>query len=135
MSMTLNERNPNVDIIPVGSAVSTTTAVYPGLFFRKHSRIKNVYFVDQVGIAKSSSNYQTVTLQDNSATPVAYATVATSGVAAVVNTPLAMPLSVPVGTDLNEADVPAGTQLNVSIVGTGTAILTKSILIIEWYPL
>jgi hypothetical protein len=134
MSMTLNERNPNVDIIPIGTFVSASTAVVPGLYFRKHSRIKNVYFVDQVGIAKSSSNYQTVTLQDNSGSPVAYAAVATSAVAAVVNTPLAMTLSTPVGTDLNEADVPAGTQLNVSVVGTGTAVLTKAILIVEWYP-
>lgn len=137
MSMTLNERNPNVVQLEIGTVVSAQTLTVPGIYFRKHSRIKNVYFVDQLGIAKSSSDYQTITLQDNAATPVPYAAVATSSAASVVNTQLAMPLTTPVGDTANqpEADVPAGTMLNIALVGTGHAVLTKAKVIVEWYPL
>lgn len=141
MSMTLNERNPNTDFIPVSTqAVSSGLSagvVLPGLYFRKHSRIKNVYYIDQVGIATSASNYLAVTLQDNSSSPVAYAAINTSGVAAVVNTPLAMPLSTPVGDTVNnpEADVPAGTQLNIKLLGHGSGVPTMAGVLVEWYPL
>lgn len=136
MSMTLNERNPNIAIIPLGSGASASTVTAPGLYFRKHSRIKGVWFIDQAGIAQSASNFETITLQDNSSAPVAYAAVTMSAVAAVVNTQLAMALSTPVGDVANnpEADVPAGTLLNVKCVGTGTAKLTNAICVVEWYP-
>ena len=134
MSMTLNERNPNVDAIYIGSQITVTTVILPGLYFRKHSRIKNVWFVDQAGITLSASNYQTVTLQDMTGAPVVYAKIATSAVAAVANTPLLMVPTTPVGTDLNEVDVPAGTMLTAKVVGTGTAVLTSAILLVEWYP-
>lgn len=137
MSMTLNERNPNVAIIPLGTRASSASIVVPGMYFRKHSRIKEVRVADRLGITKSSSNYVTFTLQDNSGSPVAYAAAATSDNAAVAVTPLLMPLSTPVGdvTNQPEADVPAGTTLNVSIAGTGTAVLTDAVLMVEWYPL
>ena len=135
MSMTLNERNPNVSTIPIGTNASGVTIVVPGIYFRKHSRIKNVWFLDQVGIALSSSDYQTIKLQDNSSSPVTYASVATSAAAAVVNTPLALAYTNSSDSTNNlELDVPAGTQLNVSLVGTGHAIVTKAIMLIEWYP-
>lgn len=135
-----NERNPQVTQIDIGTIASATTIVVPGIFFRKRSRIKNVYLADQAGITKSNSNYQVVKLQDNASSPVAYATVATSDSAAVANTQLAAVLNVVASslddTDVNhlEKDVPAGTMLNVSCVGTGTAVLTKAKLIIEFYP-
>ena len=139
MSMTLNERNPNLDFIPVGtqavSAGMSAGVVLPGLYFRKHSRIKNVYFIDQAGIAKSSSNHLLVQLQDGSAN--AYAAIDTSGVAAVANVALGMPLTTPVGDVANnpEADVPAGTQLNIKLLGAGSGAPTLAGVLVEWYPL
>lgn len=137
MSMTLNERNPNIAAIPIGTAASASTVTVPGLYFRKHSRIKNAYLVDQAGVAASGTNYSTVTLQDNSSAPVAYAAVATSATAAVANTQLPMVL---VGNDSDSAnnpekDVPAGTMLNVKVVNTLAAALTRAVVIVEWYPL
>lgn len=129
-----NERSPNVDQIYLGSGASAATVVFPGLFFRKKSRIKNVWLVDQLGIAASGSNYETITLMDLSS--VSYASVATSGVAAVANTQLALALTSPTDADVNhlEKEVPAGTMLNVQAIGTGTAKLTNASLLIEWYP-
>lgn len=130
-----NERLPVVTPIAIGSRVSTTAIVLPGIYFRKHSRIKRVWLADRAGIAKSTTNYQTVILQDTSS--VAYAHAATSDNAAVANTVLSMPLSTPVGDTTNdpEADVPAGTQLNLSIAGTGSAVFTDAVCLVEWYPL
>lgn len=132
-----NERAPIVSQIFLGSGASASTVVFNGLFFRKKARIKNVWVVDQVGITLSTSNYQTITLQDNSSAPVAYAAIATSGVAAVANTQLALALSSPTDADVNhlEKEVPAGTMLNVQAIGTGTAKLTNASLLVEWYPL
>lgn len=132
-----NERDPSVTPIAIGTLASSANIVLPGIYFRKRSRIKNVWLVDKTGITLSTSNYLTVTLQDNSTAPVAYAAIATSGVAAVANTQLAMPLSTPVGDTSNqpEADVPAGTMLTVKVAGTGTAVATNQVVLVEWYPL
>lgn len=129
-----NERSPNIDQIFLGSGASASTVVFNGLFFRKKSRIKNVWLVDQLGIAASGSNYETITLMDLAS--VSYASVATSGVAAVANTQLALALTSPTDADVNhlEKEVPAGTMLNVQAIGTGTAKLTNASLLIEWYP-
>lgn len=132
-----NERAPVITPIFLGSGASAATVVFNGLYFRKKSRIKNVWLVDQAGITLSASNYETITLQDNSSSPVAYASVATSAAAAVANTQLALALSSPTDADTNhlEKEVPAGTMLNVQAIGTGTAKLTNASLLIEWYPL
>lgn len=134
-----NERNPHITVIPLGTTTSGVALTVPGIYFRKHSRIKNAYLVDQAGITKSNSNYQIVTLQDNSSSPVAYASVATSDSAAVANTQLALQLSVQADDSAQavsqESDVPAGTMLNVANAPVGTAILTKAVLVVEHYPL
>lgn len=129
-----NERAPIVGQIFLGSGASASTVVFNGLFFRKKSRIKNVWIVNQLGIAQSASNYMTLTLQDLSS--VSYASVTTSAVAAVANTQLALALTSPTDADVNhlEKEVPAGTMLNVQAVGVGTAQLTNAALLIEWYP-
>jgi len=60
MSMTLNERNVNVDRINIGTttvgAGLSSGIVIPGLYFRKHARIKNEYYADGAAIAASGSN-------------------------------------------------------------------------------
>ena len=96
MSAMNNERNPNVDIIPMGTlaigAGLSAGIVFPGLYLRKRSRIKNVYFANNAAVAKSGSNSLTLQLQDNAGTPVAYASACTSAAAVVQNTqyPLAL---------------------------------------------
>lgn len=152
MSMN-NERNPAIQAIYLGSQASGASAVVPGLYFRKRSRIKNVYLVDQIGLNNTdyTTDYFTLTLQDNSATPVAYATVSTSGkvVAAVTQFPGVLDdgggdaFDAPPGLDTDsatqpEVDVPAGTMLNVNVVGTAASthkVLTNAVLLIESYPL
>ncbi len=130
-----NEREPSVTPIYIGSQVSGVSVVLPGIYFRKHSRIKNVWFVDKTGIAKSSSNYVTLVLQDNAGSPNLYASIATSASAAVALTPLALAYSNDSDSAVDtELDVPAGTMLDISVVGTGTAICSNSILLVEWYP-
>lgn len=131
-----NERSPIITSIFLGSGASASTVVFNGMFFRKKSRIKNVWIVDQAGIALNGSNYESIQLQDNSSSPVAYASIATSAVAAVANTQLALNLLSPTDADTNhlEKEVPAGTMLNVQAIGTGTAKLTNASLLIEWYP-
>ena len=136
MSMTLNERNPNISTIHIGTQLSSAAIVFPGIYFRKHSRIKAVHFIDTTGIVASSSNYLNLALQDNAATPVAYAAGNTKvGIAAL--TQLAVALSNPVGDTANnpEADVPAGTMLNLKLDGFGTALPTNGKVQVEWYPL
>lgn len=135
MGGTFNERVPSVTTVHIGSRLSTMNAVLPGVYFRKRSRIKNVWFVDQAGIAKDNTQHATLILQDGSA--ASYATLDTSAVAAVANTPLAMTYTASAGSDANspELDVPAGTMLNINIVNHGTAIQTDAVLLIEWYPL
>src|ERR1700679_350336 len=83
MSAMNNERNPNVNAIYLGSQASAASLAMPGVFFRKRSRIKNVYLVDQAGLSATgdTTDYFILTLQDNSATPIAYAVVSTSGIA------------------------------------------------------
>ena len=136
MSAQNNELAPNIALIYIGTMATSANAVVPGLYFRKHSRIKKVHFIDSIGIVKNNSNRLSVTLQDNAGSPVSYAAVNTSDNAAVAVTPLELVLSTPVG-DPNqyEVDVPAGTTLNVKVLGVGTAIPTLAQVQVEWYPL
>jgi len=128
-----NERAPSVSVVHIGTRASTAGAVLPGVYFRKHSRIKNVWFVDQAGQGLDTSNYVTLLLKDLAAT--AYATVTTSAVAAVANTPLALAYTNSDG-DANspEKDVPAGTMLNIDVAFGGTGHCVDACLLIEWYP-
>jgi hypothetical protein len=142
MGMQNNERNPNVDIIPIGTTVTSTTVVYPGLFLRKRSSIKNVWLVNTAAISKDNTNHVTVQLQDNAGSPVAYASADTSDNAVVAVTQYALALQAGGGTGINsdsatqhELDVPASTQLNVSVISAGSAKLTNGVLVVEWYPL
>lgn len=131
-----NERNPHITIIPLGTQAASI--VQPGIYFRKHSRIKNVWLVDQNGIAASTSNWINAILQDNSGSPVTYASANTkAGVTALTQFPLALS-----GNDSDssqavsqERDVPAGTMLNANLVATGTVTTTKAIMVVEHYPL
>lgn len=142
MSMTLNERNPNILEIYVGTQNATISL--PGVHIRKHSRIKAVHFIDQAGIAASNSNYIQLSLQDASA--VQYATLDTRAAhdgAVTALVPIAMDL---VGPDLTidspstpvaqqEVDVPAGTDLRLVVTATGTVTTTLAKVQIEYYPL
>jgi hypothetical protein len=135
MSLTLNERNPNIQSILIGSVATTTTVVMPGCYFRKHCKIKNIWLVDQAGISEDPTQHVQVTLQDTSGSPVSYGTVDTANGAALANKPLQVPLATPDDTDADEEDIPAGTQLNVKAQTFGTAVLTKAVLLVEYYPL
>ena len=132
-----NETGPQIAIIPLGSLAQSANSVIPGLYFRKHSRIKNVWLINGAAVSKSNSNYLALTLQDNAVSPVAYAASATSDNAVVANTQYALALSTPVGDVSNnaEADVPAGTLLTAKVVGTGSAVTTNAVLMVEHYPL
>ena len=141
-----NERNPHVSIIPVGTistgAGLSAGVVVPGLFFRKRSRIKNVYFANNGAISKDNANHMAVALQDNAGSPVAYAKADTSDAAVVANRQYALTLQAGGGAGLNtdsatqqETDVPAGTMLNAKVTGLGTAAPTNGVVIVEWYPL
>lgn len=134
MSAMNNEKAPNIAILPIGSVPSTTTLVFPGIYFRKRSRIKSVRITDLVGVAKDNTNYLAIILQDNAGSPVSYMTLATSDNALVAETGLEM---VQVAGKVVEAeiDVPAGTQLNLSVASNGTAIPTSANACVEWYPL
>jgi hypothetical protein len=138
MGMMNNERDPIVTPIYIGTQLTSANAVVPGIYFRKHSRIKNAWLVNSLAITKSNSNHLGITLQDNAGTPVVYATVDTSDTAAVAATPL--PLNYTNSdSDSNagqaELDVPAGTMLNVLLAGVGTTVPTLATVLIEWYPL
>ncbi len=138
MSMSLNERNPNLDEIHIGTQSATITL--PGKYFRKHSKIKNVYYLDQAGIPADNTNFLQISLQDLSA--VEYAkldTRAANDGAVVANT--AKPMALSVQSDDSQAaisaeeDVPAGTNLRLVITKNGTGVPTLAKLLIEWYPL
>lgn len=136
MSMTLNERNPN--IVEVGIGTQAASITLPGIYFRKHSRIKEVRYIDQAGIVADNTNFLQLSLQDLSAVP--YATLDTRAAhdgALVAMTPKVMQLSSPVGDIANqpEADVPAGTALQIVVTKNGTAVPTLGRLQIEYYPL
>jgi hypothetical protein len=159
-----NERNPQVAPIYVGSQASGAAATVPGIYFRKRSRIKNVYLVDQLGFTGTTADYFTLTLQDNATTPVSYASGAVkAALAALTQTSLALASgggtafdAAPASgqTDYSntlssggededqvggfETDVPAGTMLNVKIAGTASAahlVLTNAIVLVEFYNL
>jgi len=144
-----NERSPSIATIPVGSQVSSASLTLPGIYFRKRSRIKNVWLVDETGFAASTSNYFSFILEDNEATPVVYAMGSTKTVALPGLSPLALALQAGGGDAFDsgsgldsdqatgvEVDVPAGTMLNLNVVGAGTGkALTNAVCLVEWYSL
>lgn len=135
--MSLNERNPHISVIPIGSVATGATATLPGIFFRKKSRIKNVYYVDQAAVTKDNTNHLTISLQDTTGTPVVYATADTSDAAVTAVTQYPLTLQSPTDADTNhlEKEVPAGTQLNPKVISGGSAVGTKAVMLVEWYPL
>jgi hypothetical protein len=143
MSMTLNERNPNIVDVIVGTQAASINL--PSPYFRKHSRIKEVRYVDQAGIAASNANYITMSLQDTLGN--VYATLDTratgqGAVTAFVALALALPNPDVTGEDPasenpasnQETDIPAGTQLKLLLVAVGTVTTTLGRLLIEYYP-
>ena len=142
MSATLNERNPNILVIPVGTQGASINL--PAGYFRKHSRIKQFSIIDQAGVATSNSNYLTATLSDGTNNYASHSTKTTAqgsltalvaGVGVLLNpdeeidspnTPAAE----------QETDIPAGTSLQLDIVLTGTGVTyTKAVALLEYYPL
>ncbi len=160
MSMQNNERNPHIESINIGALGAGTTSTVVGFFVPKRSRIKAAWLIDTALLAVSTSNYVTATLQDNSGSPVVYAT-GNSKVGVAALTPLPIALAVggglafdaqPTNADNSsqsgstggydadqatapETDVPVNTMLNVKVVSTGTQTLTNALLCVEWYPL
>lgn len=141
MSMTLNERNPN--IVEIGIGTQSATISLPGVYFRKRSRIKAVHYIDQAGIAADNTNFLQLSLQDASAN--VYATLDTRAAhdgAVTALVPIALELPNP---DLTidapatpvaqqETDVPAGTALRLVVTKNGTGVPTLARLQIEYYP-
>lgn len=137
MSMTLNERNPNCDELYIDTQAATITL--PGKVFRKHSRIKNVSFINQLGIAADNTNFLQLSLQSLDGS-IIYATLDTRAAgqgAVVANVPKALALVGPVGDVANqpEVDVLAGSNMVVVVTKNGTGVPTLAKLNIEWYPL
>lgn len=140
MSMTLNERNPNIAEIGIGTQAATITLT--GIYFRKRARIKNIHYLDQAGIAADNTNFLQISVQDAAAN--VYATLDTRAAHDGANTAfvpqaLEMPnpdltidaAATPVGQQ--ETDVPAGTTLRVVITKNGTGVPTLGRLQIEYY--
>lgn len=147
-----NERNPNLVQVYLGNQGSAAAVVVPGIFFRKRSRLKNVYVVDQLGNSSSTTDYFTFSLQDNSPTPIAYASFTSSGLALAAVTqspPFALlagggqAFDAAPGLDADsatqpETDIPASTMLNLKITGVhsaGNKVLTNAVMVLEYYPL
>lgn len=137
MSMQNNERAPNIVIVPIGTQSATITL--PGLYVRKKSRIKEVRFINQAGIAADNTNYLQLSLQDISASPV-FATLDTRAAnqgAVTAMAPKALALVGAVGDTANqpEVEVPAGSTLQLVVTKNGTGVPTLASLEIELYPL
>lgn len=137
MSMSLNERAPHLDEIHVGSQAATITL--PGKIMRKHSRIKNVWVIDQAGIAADNANFLQLSLQslDGSIVYATYDSRAANQGAIVANTPKLLALVNPVGDLANqpEVDVLAGSNMVLVVTKNGTAVPTLAKVLLEWYPL
>jgi hypothetical protein len=138
MSSVMNsERMPNIATINVGTQAASITL--PGLYFRKRSRIKEVKYIDQAGLAADNTNFLQLSLQD--ASSVVYAALDTRAAnqgALTANVAKVMPLTTDVGDTVGsqpEADVAAATTLKLVVTKNGTGVPTLGVLQIEWYPL
>lgn len=128
-----NERNPHVSIVNVGTIAATKTL--PGLYFRKKSRIKNVVYVDQAGVAADNTNFLQLSLQDLAA--LEYATLDTRAAGQGALTAMTAKALAQVSAQKvnGELEVPAGTNLQVVATKNGTGVSTLGALHIEWYTL
>lgn len=137
MSSAINsERLPNVNTINVGTQAASINL--PGMSFRKHSRIKEVRYIDQAGLAADNTNFLQISLQDGASNVVASLdTRAAHDGALTALVSKVMALAAPVGDTVNqpEADVVAGTDLKIVVTKNGTGVPTLGQLQIEWYPL
>lgn len=134
-----NERNPQVDEVYVGSQAATITL--PAKYFRKHSRLKNVRYVDQAGLTADNTNFLQLSLQDVSGNVIAtYDSRAANQGALTAMVSKALVFSNANGyptIDANnlEVDLPALTELQLVVTKNGTGVPTLGRLYLEWYPL
>lgn len=135
MSALNSQLIPNIASIQLGSLLSGSTTVCPGVYFAKKSRIKRVDFVDVTGIVSNTSNKLAITLEDSAA--VVYASINTFGNAAGALAALQLSKKAALVTaddGSGELEVPAGTLLVGKVVSSGTAVTTLAVLNVEWYP-
>ncbi len=129
-----NERDPGTISIPLGTQAANITL--PGVYCRKHSRIKNAWLVDQAGLPVSGVNYVGVRLKDLAANIYC---LGDTQLGSPALTPTLIPLSEDdsdsVAPISEERDVPALTMLNVELTMHGTGSLTDAILVLEFYNL
>lgn len=139
MSVTNSERLPNIVSIVVGTQAATITL--PAMYARKRLRIKEVRYIDQLGVAADNTNYLQLSLQDGAGNVYASLdTRAANNGALTANTSKKCTLGgsgvTVLGDSTNpEVDVAAGTDLLLVVTKNGTGVPTKGILQVECYPL
>ncbi len=151
MTAVNSERMPNIVVIPVGTQAANI--IVPVALFRKRSRLKAAYLIDQAGVVADNTNYLTMTLQGLEASPVVYGswdTRAANQGALTANTAAQLTLGggtvlgatsgaqagTVIGDSTNpEVDVPAGNSMVFKIVKGGTVTTTAAVLQLEYYPL
>jgi hypothetical protein len=136
MSSVVNsERMPNVTTVQVGTQAATITL--PSMNFRKKSRIKEVRYTDQAGLAADNTNFLQLSLQQGDGTVIAALdTRAANNGALTANTSKALTLTNNAGsTSQPENEVAAGTDTKLVVTKNGTGVPTLGQLYIEWYPL
>lgn len=142
MGMTLNERNPNIVLIPLGTQAATVNL--PGMFVRKHSRIKSVQLINKAAVAASDVDYVVVALKDSNGNSYASydsrpeaqgALVALiAGQAKLLNPDLVIDApATPLAEQ--EVNIPSLTNLEASVTIGGAGALTAALLEVEYYPL
>lgn len=134
MSSAVNsERMPHVTHVQIGTQGATITL--PGAYLRKKARIKNVYLLNQAGIAADNTNYLQLSLQTLAA--LEYATLDTRAAndgAVTAMTPKAL-TQVSAQKVNGELELPAATALQLVVTKNGTGVPTLATLAIEWYSL
>lgn len=124
MSAQVNENNPHVMLIPIGS--QNADKVLPGPKFPKNVRIKKVALLDQAGVAADDTNFLTIQLKDDGASIAEIDTRAANEGALTANVAKYAPET--------ELDVAAGSQMSVDVNVSGTAVTTLALLQLEYYP-
>lgn len=126
MSAQDNGRAPVIVPILIGTQAATITL--PGPLVRKRSRIKQIVYVDQAGVAADNTNFLQLSLQIGATVLATLDTRAANDGA----------LTALVGKALSqtgEIDVPALSQLKVVVTKNGTGVPTLGQLYVEMYPL
>lgn len=124
MSAMNNELDPKLMSIQVGTQAATITL--PAQLIRKKSKILNVTYVDQAGIAADNTNFLQLSLQVGS---TVYATLDTRAANNGANTALVgQPLTLAI------AEIPANSQLKLVVTKNGTGVPTLGQLYVELFP-